>query len=550
MQWMDEWTERQIGWDRIQKKLRPRSVYGQQCKASRRPYCKGDEFAWQADREDAMRLYASVGRGVLGDPAYSVWTGELSHMPDVRTISALLRQRGVLSLEQVAALKRFAVQTLTIDRELTQSEALFAWWTIDGMAEVVRRLAPRDVATRDFSMSDVNDAGYDQAFHAHQQARMRRMSEERAFLLALANSYGVTTRRDATIVIVLDEEEKVAQAKADQRLRIRMLTSFDAVFDPVWSDEVRSLKRHEEACAERLKQEEMRLLSVISVRLRPLAEAIENVVASVGRFDELYARVEMALSGVWAWSTLGTAIQVVQGRQPDILSWVPVDVVFHARVAVLTGPNMGGKSAAQKTWLLLQACHQMGYPVPAVSYTAPLFAVLRYVGGDAQSLTGGLSSFGAEMVMLKEALEADNGFVCFDEMGRHTNPVEGQAIVASLLEELMARCSGQYVLATHFRLRDRGGAQYLRVAGIRENALADANVGSLTKDEWIDRLDRMIDYRIVEAGDGDVPQQALTIAKWLGVPSSLLEKAHRILDENQNRGDGNGQQTGSGSGQN
>lgn len=536
MQWMDEWTEAQIGFEKVRKALHPLSVYGQLHTLARLPFGRGDEVTWQADHEDVLRLFNGVGQRLGHATILSNLIAELSELPDVRSVPELLRHGASLQMEQVVALKRFTVQVLTVDRALAQGKMLFSWWEIIGMAEIARQFsADTGELSRDFSLKDVKDAGYDQALHEYQQTRAQRMNAERRFLQVVGQDYRVTLRRDQTLVFALDDQAKVAQAKRDERLRLRLQTPFDVVFDPIWPSEVHTFQSKEQMDAEQLGQQEARLLAILSELVRPYARHLDVAIASVGRLDELLARVQMARTGEYAWSTLGTMVQVEAGRQPDMPEWVPVDVNLRASVALLTGPNMGGKTAAQKTWLLLQACHQMGYPVPAIAFAAPLFQALRYVGGDAQSLTSGLSSFGAEMVKCKEALEIDGGFICFDEIGRHTNPAEGQAIITALIEALQSKQDGQYVLATHYSLPDQEGVQYLRVAGIREDAITMEGTSQLSPDAWIERLNAVMDYHIIEVDSGEVPRQGLMIAKWLGLPESLLARAANLLDEKAKR---------------
>ena len=531
MPWMDEWTASQIGFEKVKNSLQPHSLYGQRHKQARRPFGAGDEAAWQADHEDVMRLFRGVDDVTAKTGGFRRWTEAFQGMPDVRNVPALLVNGATLQIEQVAALKRFSVQVMELGEGLASEEIDFSWWDIQGMGDVVHHLSDHAaVRSRDFSLKDLGDSLYDQAVRDFLQARAKRLDAERVYLKELAMEYEVPMRRDQTLLISLDELAKTERARRDERLRIRVQTQFDVVFDPQWPASFQAYSRQEELHAEKLQGEEARMLRELSDLLQPFVGIVENAMDCVGRLDELFARVRWATSKGDVFSQLGPQICVKAGRQPDSPDWMPVDVEFHEKVALLTGPNMGGKSAAQKTWLLLQACHQMGYPVSAQAYVAPLFDALRYVGGDAQSMKSGLSSFGAEMVMVKEALEIIDGFLCFDEIGRHTNPAEGEAIIAALLEELSQKRTGQFVLATHFSLPVKAGVQYLRVAGLQEDDLPDEEeYGS--QESAIARLNAAMDYRIVDMENGEVPRQGLKIAKWLGVPKSLLEKAEKVLDE-------------------
>ncbi|MCY0869628.1 MAG: hypothetical protein OWT27_03445, partial [Firmicutes bacterium] len=206
-----------------------------------------------------------------------------------------------------------------------------------------------------------------------------------------------------------------------------------------------------------------------------------------------------------------------------------------APLAILTGPNMGGKTALQKTLLALQCCHQWGIPVPADEFRAPLFDAVRYVGGDAQSLGSGLSSFGAEVVQLAEALRlAAIGpvLVCCDELGRSTNPQEGEALVQAVADVCCQRAGSrsQTVLATHISLVC-ADCTWLRIRGIDLHRLPpDLSMHSAGRRREL--LAQAMDYAVdVVASNAPIPQQALAIANLLGLDNQVIARARELLQE-------------------
>jgi DNA mismatch repair protein MutS2 len=148
---------------------------------------------------------------------------------------------------------------------------------------------------------------------------------------------------------------------------------------------------------------------------------------------------------------------------------VPVDLLVPpgARVALLTGPNTGGKTAALK---LLGVCALMaraGLFVPAAGGAAPgappalpwFRAVLADVG-DAQSLAAALSTFSGGVRRARAALAAADrdALVLLDEAGAGTDPAEGAALAGALLRALAAR-AGLAAATTHAsELRALGAA--------------------------------------------------------------------------------------------
>jgi DNA mismatch repair ATPase MutS len=125
----------------------------------------------------------------------------------------------------------------------------------------------------------------------------------------------------------------------------------------------------------------------------------------------------------------------------------------NGRCIVLTGPNMGGKSALIRTVGVIALLAQIGSYVPAAAAEMSIFrAVLSRIGAS-DCLVSGLSTF---MVEMKEAgpilthPRIDNALVIIDELGRGTSTHDGVAIAHAALEHLVARCRCFALFVTHF----------------------------------------------------------------------------------------------------
>ncbi|MGE5234771.1 MAG: endonuclease MutS2 [Acidobacteriota bacterium] len=130
---------------------------------------------------------------------------------------------------------------------------------------------------------------------------------------------------------------------------------------------------------------------------------------------------------------------------------VPLDFAFPAnrRVVLLSGPNAGGKTVALKTIGLVALMAQAGIPVLAAASSAlPRFSAVWCHIGDEQSLLSDLSTFTGAMQATSALLSSadTDTLVLYDELGSGTDPEEGAALAASLLEELARR--GCWTLAT------------------------------------------------------------------------------------------------------
>jgi len=215
----------------------------------------------------------------------------------------------------------------------------------------------------------------------------------------------------------------------------------------------------------------------------------------------------------------------VQGR-----SFTPIDVRLSG-IAVLTGPNMGGKSVCLRTCGFVAMCAAFGLPVPAAAAQTPLFDEIAWLGiGSGEERLGGLlSSFAREVVRLRDVLEraAPRLFVLIDEFARTTTPNEGKALLVALIERLRERgaCG---MAATHLSgVARAAGSEHFAVKGLRgipqRPPTEDLN-------EALTILAETMDYRIAPVGaQAEDRSDAIALAALLGLDDELVARAYAAL---------------------
>jgi len=200
-----------------------------------------------------------------------------------------------------------------------------------------------------------------------------------------------------------------------------------------------------------------------------------------------------------------------------------IDLHIPQQPCLITGANMVGKTVLLKTLCLAQYLFQFGFFVPAESAQMCIVDAVLTCMEDEQSDLKGLSSFAAEILnvnnMLRETANGRKPLILIDELAQTTNPVEGSAIVNSVLEFLYEN-KVQSVITTHFA-NITAPCKKLRVKGFIEK--------SMSEPVTYQNINDFIDYSLVEDTIERVPMEALRIAKILGVGGTLVERAEQYL---------------------
>ncbi len=292
--------------------------------------------------------------------------------------------------------------------------------------------------------------------------------------------------------------------------------------------------RREDICV-REEAEERAVCEALSRALAPYCPALLADCEAAGHLDVLLRKASMLRrfsatipairEGDIEFETM-TNPALADGIRARGGDFVPVSLGLSRGSAVITGANMGGKTVALKTLALNVLLALCGFPVCAERAALPRLERLIFLAGDAEESGKGLSSFGGEVLRLREALEAldDKTLLLLDEPARGTNPDEGAAIVRGLVEYLNHR-PGFALAATHYDGVAAHAGRHYRIVGLRDMDPAQlerelASSGAPGPEV----IARHMDYGLYPCRpDEPCPREALDICRLLGLGEEVLD---------------------------
>jgi dsDNA-specific endonuclease/ATPase MutS2 len=312
-------------------------------------------------------------------------------------------------------------------------------------------------------------------------------------------------------------------------------------------DAEKALELKEKRLQEVLKEEEEELAirRTLTKALRSYVAAMEENTKSIGRLDFLIAKAKLAVeyNAVKPAITEKFMIKLTDMYNPQVVDllkikqkkFTPITISLEKGASVITGANMGGKSVALKTTVLNLLLAQFGFFVFAKAAELPVVDFIYFISDDMQDISQGLSTFGAEIIRLKEVIEdakGGQGFIALDEFARGTNPKEGIYLLKALCRYLNGLNSISLISTHYDKIVDKNMVHY-QVTGLKNiNLEALKHRIDLNRLKSIDILQENMEYTIERVSEKEsVPKDALNIATLLGLQSEIIESARVFYEE-------------------
>ena len=279
---------------------------------------------------------------------------------------------------------------------------------------------------------------------------------------------------------------------------------------------------------ERRRRLEYELFEEVRRRVAARADDLLTTARALARLDVFASLAEVAHGRGHVRPTVdgGDALAIVEGRHPVLEARAgspvtPNDLALdhEARIVILTGPNMSGKSVYLRQTAHIAIMAQIGAFVPArQARVGVVDRVFTRVGAQ-DNLARGQSTFLVEMIETATILNnvTPRSLVLLDEVGRGTSTFDGLAIAWAVVEALHDRGHGAKILfATHFHELTRLAG---RLGGVRNFHVAVR--------EWNDEI---VFLHKVQPGGTD-RSYGIQVARLAGLPAAVIARSKALLAE-------------------
>ena len=256
--------------------------------------------------------------------------------------------------------------------------------------------------------------------------------------------------------------------------------------------------------------------------------SVKKTADAVAKLDAIWSLASVAYRNGYVCPQISVdgQIDIREGRHPVVellsdTSFVPNDTILDTkdnRCAIITGPNMAGKSTYMRQTAIITLMAQIGSFVPAKAAKISICDAIFTRVGASDDLASGKSTFMVEMAEVANILKyaTKDSLLIIDEIGRGTSTYDGMSIAKAVLEYVAdkRKIGAKTLFATH----------YHELTSLEEelDGVKNYNIAAKKKGDDIIFL-----RRIVRGGTDD--SYGIEVAKLAGVPQKVVNRAKEIL---------------------
>ncbi len=263
------------------------------------------------------------------------------------------------------------------------------------------------------------------------------------------------------------------------------------------------------------------------------AHRIKRTAVALAHVDVLSSLAEAAVKNRYICPVVdhSDVLQIEDGRHPVVEKMLSdglfvandTHLSYQDRSAIITGPNMAGKSTYMRQVALITLMAQIGSFIPAKAARIGVVDRIFTRIGASDDLAGGRSTFMVEMTEVADILHhaTKQSLIILDEVGRGTSTFDGMSVARAVLEYISSKIGAKTLFATH----------YHELTDLEEQLSGVKNYNIAVKK----RGDEIVFLRRIVSGGAD-DSFGVEVAKMAGLPDAVISRAKTILRELEEQG--------------
>lgn len=311
----------------------------------------------------------------------------------------------------------------------------------------------------------------------------------------------------------------------DRYIRKQTLTNQERYI----TEELKNLENKILGAEEKVVNLEYDAFGIIRNEIAKNSKRLQQTATVVSNLDVLVSFAQVAEDYNYCMPNVNSSgsINIVEGRHPVIEKMIPFGSFVENdtfldkddnRLAIITGPNMAGKSTYMRQVALITLMAQVGSFVPAKEASIGVVDKIFTRVGASDDLSMGQSTFMVEMMEVADILKqaTSNSLIILDEIGRGTSTFDGLSIAWAVAEFIAnkEKCGAKTLFATHYHeLTELEN----KLDGIKNYSIAVKEKGE----------DIIFLRKIISGGTDE--SYGIHVAKLAGVPKIVTKRANEIL---------------------
>ena len=301
------------------------------------------------------------------------------------------------------------------------------------------------------------------------------------------------------------------------------------------TEELKGIEQRVLTAKDRAFQLEYEIFDGIRKQTAAELKRFQQTAAAIAKIDVLRSFAEVSVNNRYTRPLVndGGALKIINGRHPVVEQVISTPFVSNDtlldmqenRCAVITGPNMAGKSTYMRQVAIISLMAQTGCFVPAQSAEIGLLDAIFTRVGASDDLAAGQSTFMVEMSEVADILKnaTRRSLLILDEIGRGTSTFDGMSIARAVLEFVndKKRLGAKTLFATHYHELTEMENE---LSGVKNYNIAVKKRGD----------DITFLRRIVRGGADD--SYGIEVAKLSGIPEEVIKRAKQVLKKTEEEG--------------